>query len=92
MHGHRLGTHQLESSCVEKAPGGLENKLTMREHCGLIAKKASGILDCILQMHPGIALPVGGMWPFPPHFGTGKTGLDFVSSLGLPSRRRIWTN
>ncbi|KAK4830442.1 hypothetical protein QYF61_011150 [Mycteria americana] len=28
MHQHRLGTHQLESSCAEKASGGLKDKLT----------------------------------------------------------------
>jgi len=60
MHQRRLGTHQLESSCAEKASGGLEDKLTMSQQCTLIAKKASDILGCILQMHPGRALPAGG--------------------------------
>ena len=60
MHQHRLETHQLESSCAEKASRGLEDNLTVSQQCTLMAKKASDILGCILQMRSGRALPAGG--------------------------------
>lgn len=60
MDHYRLGTHQLESSCAEKASGGLRDNLTVSQRCTLVAKAASDILGCILHMHPSRALPAGG--------------------------------
>ncbi|PKU38409.1 hypothetical protein llap_11292 [Limosa lapponica baueri] len=44
----RMGADLLESSSVEKDIGVLvDNKLTMKQQCALVAKKASGLLGCL---------------------------------------------
>jgi len=48
MHQHRLGNVLLERSSVEKDLAVLvDNRLVASQQCGLVAKKANGILGCI---------------------------------------------
>ncbi|PKU46682.1 hypothetical protein llap_2999 [Limosa lapponica baueri] len=48
IHQYRLGVDLLESSSVEKDLGVLvDNRMTIRQQCALVAKKADGILGCI---------------------------------------------
>ncbi|KGL80715.1 hypothetical protein N309_08555, partial [Tinamus guttatus] len=47
-HQYRLGIDLLESSSAEKDLGVMvDDKLTMRQQCALVAKKGSGILGCV---------------------------------------------
>ena len=44
MHQYRLGADLLESSPAKKDLGVLvDSRLTMSQHCDLVAKRASGI-------------------------------------------------
>ncbi|PKU30255.1 hypothetical protein llap_19442 [Limosa lapponica baueri] len=45
MHQYRLGADLLKSSSAEKDL--VDNKLTMRQQCALLSKKANGLLGCI---------------------------------------------
>jgi len=48
MHQYRLRADLLQSSSVERDLGVLvDDKLTMRQQCALVTKKANGILGCI---------------------------------------------
>ncbi|PKU39890.1 rna-directed dna polymerase from mobile element jockey-like [Limosa lapponica baueri] len=48
MNQYKLGVDLLETSSAERDLGLLvDNKLTMRQQCVLVAKKANGILGCI---------------------------------------------
>ena len=50
MHQYRLGDDLLERSSVEKNLEILvDNKLAMSQQCALVAKKANGILTCIIK-------------------------------------------
>ena len=50
MHQHRLGNVLLERSSVEKDLAVLvDNRLVASQQCGLVAKKANGILGCITK-------------------------------------------
>jgi len=45
---YKLGTNLSESSAGERVLGILvDNRMTMSQHCDLVAKKANGILGCI---------------------------------------------
>jgi len=45
---YRLGTDLLESSIGEKDLGvPVDSRMTMSQHSALVAKKASGVLECI---------------------------------------------
>ncbi|KGL81213.1 hypothetical protein N309_07928, partial [Tinamus guttatus] len=47
-HQYRLGTDLLGSSSAEKDLGVMaDDKVTMRQQCALVAKKANGILGCM---------------------------------------------
>ncbi|KGL74463.1 hypothetical protein N309_02403, partial [Tinamus guttatus] len=47
-HQYRLGIDHLKSSSAEKDLGVMvDDKLTMRQQCALVAKKAHGILGCM---------------------------------------------
>ena len=48
MHQYRLGDDVLERNSAEMDLGVLVNdRLTMSQQCALMAKKATGILECI---------------------------------------------
>jgi len=48
MHQHRLRFDLMEGSSVERDLGVLvDDKLTMSQHCALVAKKTNGMLGCI---------------------------------------------
>ena len=50
MHQYRFGADLLESSSVERDLGVLvDDRLTMSQQCLLFAKKADGILGCIMK-------------------------------------------
>jgi len=48
MHQYKLGVDLLQSSSVERDLGVLvDDRLTMSQHCVLVAKKASDLLGCM---------------------------------------------
>ncbi|PKU46976.1 hypothetical protein llap_2690 [Limosa lapponica baueri] len=66
MHQCRLGADLLQSSSEEKDPGVLvSNRMTMRQQCILVAKKANGILGCIKKSMANRSREVKGGYPSP---------------------------
>ena len=48
---HRLGTDLLGSSVGKRDLGILvDSRVTMSQHCALVARKANGILGCISRV------------------------------------------
>ncbi|PKU46420.1 hypothetical protein llap_3269 [Limosa lapponica baueri] len=48
IHQYKLGADLLEGSSVDRDLGVLvDNKLTMRQQCALVPKKANGLLGCM---------------------------------------------
>lgn len=81
------GPTSWKAAVQRKPQEGLEDKLTVSQQCTLMAKKASDIPCCILQMQPGRELPADEevKWPLPLHLALVKQVWILCPVWGSPS-------